>query len=191
MWKRKDGELEEYHLERAQTPLSRQATLTALRDEREVREGLLEVLRSAPFAAYKWETPAFSDATADAPFGFVLLDSPSLASRQPDPQPFARFLATTAPGDVVDFPNLGGDAHLVVPAASPGATCTHLAAFVRTAPPDHQHALFRRAASLCLEQRSASPRWLSTAGLGVSWLHIRLDRQPKYYGHGPYRDRDR
>ncbi len=33
----------------------------------------------------------------------------------------------------------------------------------------------------------AMPVWLSTAGAGVSWLHVRLDTRPKYYHHGPYR----
>jgi hypothetical protein len=31
------------------------------------------------------------------------------------------------------------------------------------------------------------PRWLSTSGLGVFWLHVRLDQRPKYYAHTPYR----
>jgi hypothetical protein len=30
------------------------------------------------------------------------------------------------------------------------------------------------------------PIWLSTAGMGVAWLHIRLDERPKYYSHKPY-----
>jgi hypothetical protein len=29
--------------------------------------------------------------------------------------------------------------------------------------------------------------WLSTAGAGVPWLHVRLDDAPKYYGHAAYR----
>jgi len=29
--------------------------------------------------------------------------------------------------------------------------------------------------------------WVSTAGLGVSWLHVRLDSRPKYYRYNPYR----
>jgi hypothetical protein len=29
--------------------------------------------------------------------------------------------------------------------------------------------------------------WLSTAGAGVSWLHVRLDDRPKYYQFEPYR----
>ena len=35
---------------------------------------------------------------------------------------------------------------------------------------------------------SAKPVWLSTAGAGVSWLHVRLDDRPKYYGYAPYRE---
>ena len=32
----------------------------------------------------------------------------------------------------------------------------------------------------------AHPVWLSTAGHGVAWLHVRLDSQPKYYRYRPY-----
>jgi hypothetical protein len=28
----------------------------------------------------------------------------------------------------------------------------------------------------------------STAGAGVSWLHVRLDDRPKYNGYAPYRE---
>ena len=31
------------------------------------------------------------------------------------------------------------------------------------------------------------PRGIMTAGAGVAWLHVRLDDQPKYYSHTPYR----
>ena len=29
--------------------------------------------------------------------------------------------------------------------------------------------------------------WLSTSGLGVYWLHVRLDSYPKYYTYRPYK----
>ena len=29
--------------------------------------------------------------------------------------------------------------------------------------------------------------WISTAGLGVTWVHVRIDSRPKYYTHAPYR----
>ena len=32
------------------------------------------------------------------------------------------------------------------------------------------------------------PVWLSTAGGGVAWLHVRLDDRPKYYSYAPYKN---
>jgi uncharacterized protein DUF6940 len=29
--------------------------------------------------------------------------------------------------------------------------------------------------------------WVSTAGMGVPWLHVRLDTRPTYYRHAAYR----
>jgi hypothetical protein len=82
--------------------------------------------------------------------------------------------------EVVAFANLGGDAFLVAPTprAEP-ATYTHLAAFARGAPTTQQHAF--------TERLSDRPLWLSTNGLGVAWLHARLDSRPKYYSYPPYR----
>ena len=33
-----------------------------------------------------------------------------------------------------------------------------------------------------------SPLWVSTAGLGAPWLHVRLDSRPKYYRFSSYRN---
>ena len=41
-----------------------------------------------------------------------------------------------------------------------------------------------------IEKRLAASRdrfWISTAGLGVPWVHVRLDRRPKYYQYDRYR----
>jgi hypothetical protein len=40
-----------------------------------------------------------------------------------------------------------------------------------------------------LGRHGPRPLWLSTAGGGVDWVHMRLDDQPKYYRHLPWRDR--
>jgi hypothetical protein len=46
----------------------------------------------------------------------------------------------------------------------------------------------RRATGAAVAARlSARPLWLSTSGLGVAWLHVRLDSRPKYYSYAPYR----
>jgi hypothetical protein len=144
-------------------------------------------LAGAPYAAFRWETPPVTAATATRPFEFVVLDSPGLATR-PDPGAFAEHFAGAAEAGVVVFPNLGGDALLVVPCplAAPSAY-GHLAAFVRAAPEPQRHALWQAVGGAMARRLCANPVWLSTAGAGVAWLHVRLDDRPKYYGFGPYR----
>jgi hypothetical protein len=144
-------------------------------------------LASAPYTAFRWETPPVTDATATRHFEFVLLDSQYLAQR-PDLEAFAQHFAVATEVGVVVFPNLGGDAILVVPCplAAPSAY-GHLAAFARQAPEPQRQALWRLVGETMAQRVSAKPVWLSTAGAGVSWLHVRLDDRPKYYGFGPYK----
>ena len=63
----------------------------------------------------------------------------------------------------------------------------HLAAFVRGAPDSQRDGLWRSVASAMRRRVNAKPVWLSTAGDGVAWLHVRLDDRPKYYAFTPYR----
>ena len=151
------------------------------------RSLFLALLANAPFKAFRWETPGLTAATVERPFECVLLDSPGLA-RPVEPQAFAAQFAADDGRGVVAFPNLGKDAVLVVPCplAAPEAY-GHLAAFVREAPDTQLHTLWQVVGEAMTSRLSAAPVWLSTAGAGVSWLHMRLDDRPKYYGHAPYR----
>ncbi|MDP1796726.1 MAG: hypothetical protein Q8K78_04560 [Planctomycetaceae bacterium] len=63
----------------------------------------------------------------------------------------------------------------------------HLAAFVRHAPPSQRDALWKAVGEVWDKRVSQTPVWLSTAGAGVPWLHVRFDSLPKYYWHSPYR----
>jgi hypothetical protein len=66
-------------------------------------------------------------------------------------------------------------------------TYAHLATFVRAAPETQRHALWVEV-SLAMSRRLGDrPVWLSSAGGGVAWLHVRLDDTPKYYAYRPYR----
>jgi hypothetical protein len=88
----------------------------------------------------------------------------------------------------VSFPNLGDDAFLVAPCPrTPLAAYPHLAAFARHAPDAQQHALWQAVSGALSRRLDQRPLWLSTSGLGVAWLHVRLDLRPKYYTFGPYR----
>lgn len=151
-----------------------------------LRRLLVESLAAAPFDAFRWETPCVSASTLARPFEFVMLDSPGLAPR-PEPEVFAHHFPRAVDG-VVSFENLGGDARLVVPTpATEEVAYNHLARFVRHAPAAQHDALFRVVGEQMQQRVRRKPVWLSTAGAGVSWLHVRLDDRPKYYGHGPYR----
>jgi len=144
------------------------------------------MLADSPYTAFRWETPPVNLAMLARPFEFVLLDSPDLA-RRADPDAFAEHF-DGAEAAVVAFPNLGGDAILVVPRplADPSAY-GHLAAFVRNAPESQRQALWQSVGDSMTRRVGTKPVWLSTAGAGVPWLHVRLDDCPKYYGHAPYR----
>ena len=143
------------------------------------------VLAAAAFAAFRWETRPVSAATANDPFEFVLLDSPGLA-REPEPEAFAEHFDGGA--GVVAFPNLGGDAIMVVPRPVGAVSAYgHLAAFERGAPDAQRAELWRAVGGAMAARLGSKTVWLSTAGAGVSWLHVRLDDRPKYYGFAPYR----
>jgi Family of unknown function (DUF6940) len=146
------------------------------------------LLINAPFEAYRWETPAVTASNLNRKFEFVLLDCPGLLTT-PDPHAFESYFASDGARDhIVTFANLGKDATLVVPLPmQPDSSYAHLAAFMRTAPQEQTHALWRTVGDAMQRRISQKPVWLSTAGMGVSWLHVRLDDRPKYYGHAPYR----
>jgi hypothetical protein len=147
-----------------------------------------ETLAGCGLAAFFWEHPPLTADTFDDGAEFVLLESSALAGLRAEPEPFESQFAAHPTADVLTFPNLSGDAQLVVPRPiGPVEAYAHLAVFVRNAPRAQVQSVWKAAAQLLRENLSSTPRWLSTAGLGVSWLHIRLDTYPKYYQFSPYK----
>jgi len=175
-------------LEERGAPLSRARFLQRLRDDADFASWYSELLAAAPWPAFYWENPPLAAGVLERPAEFVLIEAPALAAVQPDAETFSGHFGA---GDgVVTFTNLGGDALLVVPEPADDAgpdACAHLAAFVRGAPRAQVRALWRAVAAAVLDRLGDEPLWLSTSGTGVAWLHVRLDRRPKYYQHAPYR----
>ena len=85
-------------------------------------------------------------------------------------------------------PNLARTAQLVVPRglAARSDLYAHLAAFVRGAPASQVHQLWQCVASTARRALSTRPLWISTAGAGVAWLHVRIENTPKYYSYRSY-----
>jgi hypothetical protein len=146
-----------------------------------------KALVSSSFAAFFWEHPPLNVERFDDNAEFVLIESDSLAALEPDPGAFEqKFSGQSA--DVIAFHNLSGDALLVVPRPLGRIEAyPHLAAFLRSASDQQVLALWKTTAQALRETLSPQPTWLSTAGLGVPWLHLRLDSRPKYYNYRPYR----
>lgn len=171
-------------------PLSYAEVVRLWIDEEGFRDWFSRLLVGVPLGAYFWEVAPVVRSTLDRGFEFVLVDARSLLGLRPDPEPFAEQLAEVRlASGVAAFSNLGGDAFLVAPLPiGPLSAYAHLAAFVRSAPDQQRHALWRAVARAVEQRIGDDPLWVSTAGLGVPWLHVRLDTRPKYYRFAAYRN---
>ena len=155
--------------------------------QEEFRDFFISLLADTSMPAYFWETPPINQANVDREFEFVLIDSPKLANRQPDPSDFQQHFES-ATSEVVTFPNLGNDALLIVPCPVTNILAsTHLANFVRDAPTFQQHLLWETVGRSIASHLNEQPIWVSTSGLDVSWLHVRIDSRPKHYAYKPYK----
>ncbi len=168
-----------------ENPISYADVIHGWQEDDNFRTFFIQLLTTSPFGAFRWETPPVTVATIHRPFEFILINSPSLA-RSPDRQTFSHHFQTQE--SIVKFYNLGHDALLVVPCPlSPSDDYSHLGAFTQQAPASQQHALWKAVGHTMAQRIGQQPVWLSTAGGGVAWLHVRLDDHPKYYHHQPYR----
>ena len=183
------------HLESA--PMASDCFFSHLNSNKAFRSFFIQTLQAIPYAAFRWETPPLTSQNMDQPFEFVAIDDASLI-RPASTRAFADSLRNAPPSSVIHFPNLGADAILVVPTPTgngdrlPTTTSAetdqfcHLADFCHQAELDQQHKLWRTVAQTLLKRIGSKPVWLSTAGDGVPWLHVRLDDYPKYYAHDLY-----
>ena len=190
MWNSQSASLNNGHtvriaIKKGDAAASYAKVIQAWREDVTFRNFFIDLLMASPYSAFRWETPPVSTKTVNRPFEFVLINSPSLA-RSPDRQTFAQHFQSRQ--SIVTFPNLGKDAVLVVPCPSDSSVdYSHLSVFIRKASRTQQQELWIAVGEAMANRLGTQPVWLSTAGGGVAWLHIRLDDYPKYYHHQPYR----
>lgn len=177
-----------YRLLLESEPLSFRQLFALLANDTDFTDFYSRTLVDSGLGAFFWEHPPLTVSNIDAPAEFVLLPAPALAGIAAQPGPFAPQFARQPGREVITFENLSGDALLIVPAAAgPIDAFAHLGAFLRGAPVTQVRELWRATAGAVHDYLGETPRWLSTSGLGVAWLHLRLDTRPKYYQHTPYR----
>jgi len=172
---------------RGSAPITYLEALDLLESSAVFRDVLNRTIAASPYTALRWETPPVTVDTLEREFEFVLVDDPFL-DMDPEPGVFGPYFDGVAPEVLaLAVPNLGGTATLVVPrGVASDSAYAHLKAFVRHAPEDQVHQLWQCVAKSARLELSAERLWVSTAGGGVSWLHVRIERVPKYYSYRPY-----
>jgi hypothetical protein len=150
------------------------------------REAYHEFLRQDHREAVFWEHPKVQVSWLDDAYECALVDNDALARLRPNPGPFLQQIREARYTSVFD--NLGGDARMIVPAGEGGVKpYAHLMAFVRSAAPEEWHDFWQKVGEEVLKTVNQRPVYLNTHGLGISWLHVRLDSRPKYYHFRGYR----
>ncbi|KAI2498359.1 hypothetical protein MHU86_16112 [Fragilaria crotonensis] len=192
-------------------PLSIQSWTMALASDPANSHGIMNIIRDSPFEAVFFETKGCDSANWQTKqFEFVLVDAPhlrSFAESSPDPQAFAEHMSASCCETLQGcaFPNMGGDAQLIVPCAAVSqhramlknnnieeqphlVAYSHLAAFCRQAPIHQVSRVWQLAAKEYQHRVNGTSKtvWLSTSGTGIAWLHFRLDSRPKYYQYKPF-----
>jgi hypothetical protein len=153
-----------------------------------------KVLRDSPFEHFFWECPAVNAiSVGNTLYEHVTVRASGFSAASPKNFE-AHFTRTDA---VVTFQNLGRDAMLVCPCPKEpqdNKHFGHLAAFVRAPRSREMQELqikmwttVGRTLREYLHTRGRESIWLNTEGLGVPWVHVRLDHRPKYYHHAAYR----
>ncbi|HEV7280226.1 MAG TPA: hypothetical protein VGN57_08440 [Pirellulaceae bacterium] len=181
--------LERLTVRRGERPATFREVAEGWRSDDAFAESFAQALRGSPFRGFCWECPALRSLTLDRPFECVLSKNDAINDREPDAVSFAEAfeLSELPNGMIAGFENLSADAYLLAPLPlSEEANYVHLASFHRTAPADQVRELWRSVGQTLLERAGLQPLWLSTAGGGVAWLHVRFDERPKYYSHKPY-----
>jgi len=180
-----NGRVTKYQIFESDQPMSFLDTLVKWATSEPFRDFYNKILADSVYDGFFWETPPQNKTTINQPFEFVLVKSNRLPEIKAEQRPFSEHFNTD--DSIISFSNLGGDAQLVVPTPmTSNDAYPHFAAFIRKAPEAQKHQLWKEISRQYQRLLSDTPRWLSTAGLGVYWLHIRIDSRPKYYSYSPY-----
>lgn len=129
-------------------------------------------------------------------FEFVLIKTSGFAS-EPDMNSFGidKLNTNTNTNDIIWFPNPSNTALLVVPCYNHNNLIKeyiHIGKFIKSSNIDNKQKqnLIIKMFELYFELGKKEPNkklWLSTHGKGVGWLHIRIDKIPRYIAWNPYK----
>lgn len=163
--------------------------LTHLKEDQSFRTQLSTTINQEKLDGFYWECIPVSSATLSATaFEFVLIPTSFHATANPSDFLDKFSQLGNQSKKIINFKNKNRDADLVVPTPPEKNVgqqhYLHLASFLREATKEQQDQLWHDVAATlehCLKEAEDQPIWMSTHGKGADWLHIRLDKKPKYY----------
>lgn len=146
-----------------------------------------QILKEAPLVGFFWENKPINNQRLNELYEFVLVETTAFSAKIADKSSFLTYFEENKL--IVCFPNLGRNAELIVPCPlnNEEDTYMNIATFIRNAPAAQLDAFWMMVGTTLEKRLSTKPIWLSTSGLGVYWLHVRLDEFPKYYSYAPYK----
>lgn len=172
------------------TPINFQKVFNLWAKDPDFIDFYVNALKDFDFKAFFWEHPGLTKDTIIKPYECILQKSKTLDSRTINEQAFADYLYSS--NGAVDFLNLGKNARLVIPTKqSETEIYKHLGSFIFNATSAQIQAFFHKVGAVVQQEiEKQEIVWLNTAGMGVIWLHVRMDTKPKYYKTKNYKRAD-
>lgn len=146
-----------------------------------------EVLKTGYKAVYL-EFPKLNTKNLNNKFECVILEAIELINSNPNPQAFGISCSDL----VICTRNKSKDAELIIPNLNSSNNYAHLFLFLdpeNCQPPENNlyYYFWKSAAIVIKEQINCNKNiWISTSGLGIPWLHLRISEIPKYYRFQKY-----
>jgi len=151
------------------------------------REVLNEVANE--LSAYFWECVPVSSSTVNKEFEFVITKSEELNNITQNYSEFQEYIDMNFDCKVASFLSLNKNATLIIPIPKQQVNYKNLKEFVANASLEQWEELWQKVGEKMEESllnAGDAPRWLSTSGLNVHYLHVRINNSPKHYSHEEY-----
>ena len=131
---------------------------------------------------YFWRTSVQSN-KKDLVYKEEFIEDERLLKAKEDLKPFSEHLDKNKDEKyAISFPNLSGDTILVVPVPRKGKSFVNLFKFYKNSSEIQKKELWKKVAEQAKEFLKTNDNiWISTHGLGVNYLHVRICNNPKYY----------
>lgn len=128
-----------------------------------------------------WETsPIYRD--IDKEFEETFIESDRLETLDEDYSPFIDYIDNSVSRYATSFDNPSKDTKLIIPIPDHENDYSGIKLFLDNAPIEQQQYLWSLVSKEVNNMLERFDRvWVSTHGLGVSYLHVRIDSRPKYY----------